>query len=107
MKIRNLTPHTINLLVGDKFVEYPPDGPAPRVSEHHVEIEGDFPFKAVKVEYGDIVDLPDPEEGTILVVSKMCADARPKRRDLWYPAKLLRDDKGVITGCEALACLAY
>ena len=77
MKIRNLTPHTINLLVGDKFVEYPPDGPAPRVSEHHVEIEGDFPFKAVKVEYGDIVDLPDPEEGTILVVSKMVARRWP------------------------------
>ena len=107
MKIRNLTPHAINLLVNGEYVEYPPDGIVPRVSSVELPIEGDYPFEAVKVEYGDVQDLPEPEEGVVLVVSKMCADARPFRRDLWYPARLVRDEKGRIVGCDALACLAF
>ena len=49
MRIRNLTPHVVNLFINGEYVAYPPDGPAPRVSERYAEIEGDFPFKAVKV----------------------------------------------------------
>lgn len=107
MKIRNLTPHAVNLLVNGEYVEYPPDGVVPRVSTVELPIEEEFPFEAVKVVYGDVCDLPDPEENVILIVSKMCADARPARRDLWYPTKLVRDEQGRIVGCDALACLAY
>lgn len=107
MEIKNMTPHGVNLRVNGEYVEYPPCGVVPRVSSVELPIEGDFPFEAVKVEYGDVFDLPDPEEGVILIVSKMCADARPARRDLWYPARLVRDDAGRIVGCDALACLAF
>ena len=103
MEIKNLTPHALNLKINGEYVEYPPDGKVPRLSTVEVPIEGDFPFEAVTVEYGDIRDLPDPEEGIILVVSKMCADARPERRDLWYPTRFVRDETGRIVGCDALA----
>lgn len=107
MEIRNLTPHAVRLLVNGEYVEYPPDGVVPRVATLELPIEGDFPFEAVKVVYGDVQDLPDPEEDVLLIVSKMCADARPHRRDLWYPSRLVRDDAGRIVGCDTLACLAY
>lgn len=107
MEIKNMTPHSVNLRINGEYVEYPPCGVVPRVSAIELPIEGDFPFEAVKVEYGDVQNLPDPEEGVLLIVSKMCADARPHRRDLWYSAKLVRDEAGRIVGCDALACLAF
>lgn len=105
MKIKNCTPHAINLLVNGEYVEYPPCGTVPRVSTVELPIGNDYPFTAVKVEYGDVQDLPDEEEDVILIVSKMCADARPARKDLWYPARLVRDEAGRIVGCDALAHL--
>ena len=105
MEIRNLTPHAINLLVDGEYVEYPSCGTVPRVSSIELPVEGDYPFEAVTVEYGDIQNLPAPEAGVILVVSKMCCDAAPNRRDLWYPARLVRDEQGRIVGCDALARL--
>lgn len=105
MKIKNMTPHSVNLLINGEYVEYPPCGVVPRISTIEVPIEGDYPFEAVTVKYGDIQDLPDPEADVILIVSKMCADSRPHRRDLWYPARLVRDDAGRIIGCDALARL--
>lgn len=107
MLIKNLTPHTVNLLINGEFVEYPPEGVVPRISTQEVPIEGGYPFEAVKVLYGDIQDLPDPEEGVALIVSKMCADARPHRKDLWYPTNLVRDDQGRIVGCRSLGSLAF
>ena len=105
MEIRNLTPHTVNLRIDGQLVEYSPAGPAPRIATSEVAIEGDYPFEAVRVEYGDIQDLPEPEPDVVLIVSKMCCDARPERPDLWYPTRLIRDDAGRIVGCEALAHL--
>ena len=107
MRIINMTPHSINLLQDGAYVEYPPCGTVPRVSTMPSPIDGDYPFEAVKVEYGDVQDLPEPEPDTILIVSKMTADARPLRKDLWYPYSLVRDDQGRIVGCDALACLAF
>ena len=103
MEIRNFTPHVVNLLVNGELVEIPVYGPAPRVSSHELPIEGDFPFESVKVVYGDINGLPPEEEGVVLIVSKMCCDAAPERRDLWYPTRLIRDEEGRIIGCGALA----
>lgn len=105
MEIRNYTPHAINLLIDGEYIEYPSYGKVPRVSTVEKTIDGNWPFEAVKVEYGDVQDLPDPEEGVVLIVSKMCADARPNRKDLWYPTRLVRDEAGRIVGCDALARL--
>lgn len=105
MEIKNLTPHAINLLIDGEYVEYPSSGKAPRVSEHQIALEGNYPFEAVRIEYQEVQDLPEPEDGVVLIVSKMVCDARPSRRDLWYPAKLVRDEAGRIVGCDALARL--
>lgn len=105
MELKNYTPHAINLLVNGEYVEYPPAGPASRVATIEQTIDNDLPFETVKVTYGNVQNLPDPEEGVLLIVSKMCCDACPDRADLWYPSRLVRDEAGRIVGCDALAHL--
>ena len=54
---------------------------------------------------GAVTGLPDYEDGTTLVVSRMVAAAMPGRPDLMCPARLTRDAEGRITGCQALETL--
>ena len=54
-----------------------------------------------------IIDLPEPEEGVIFVVSRKVAEAAAceglKRDDLVFPFIVSRNDHGNITGCKYLA----
>lgn len=36
------------------------------------------------------------------VVSMLVAQQNTNRKDLAYPARLIRDDKGIVIGCEGL-----
>jgi hypothetical protein len=51
--------------------------------------------------YGEVTDLPEPEEGTIYIVSGMVAAAAP-RPDVMSPGTLVRDDQGKPMGCLGL-----
>ena len=99
----NLTPHNVNL----PGLTLPPAGLA-RVSVTMAEVgHGTMPdhigaVPLLRGTYGDVTGLPEPEEGTIYIVSAMVRMALPGRKDLASPARLVRDDKGNITGCEAL-----
>lgn len=57
----------------------------------------------VTIGYGAPIGLPDEEEGTLLVVSKIVADAAPGRSDLVMPDLVVRDDAGRIVACRGLA----
>ena len=97
-EVVNLTPHAINV-VG--YEEIPASGLVARVSmktEPDAVIAG---FPTSYTEYGEVENLPEIE-GVSFVVSKMVRDACPDRADLLYPAELVRDDKGNITGCKSL-----
>lgn len=52
--------------------------------------------------FGEPVNLPEPEEGTSYIVSQLVKNACPEREDLLVPAEVLRDEKGVILGCQSL-----
>jgi hypothetical protein len=49
-----------------------------------------------------VVNLPDPEPGTLLLVARAVAEALTGRQDLAYPHRTVRDDNGVVVGCRAL-----
>lgn len=103
IEIRNLTPHTVTLLINEEFVELKPEGePCPRVSTVETTICSE-PFVGLEVSYETIENLPPQVPGVALIVSKICCDAAPWRRDLWYPTRLVRDEEGNIVGCKALA----
>lgn len=98
MKIMNLTPHAVN--VGG--ITLPPSGSIARVSVTLAQA-GEFSgIPLVRGTYGEVTGLPDQQDGVLLVVSAMVRAALPERKDLASPAMLVRDDKGNITGCEAL-----
>jgi hypothetical protein len=57
------------------------------------------------VRWGEVEGLPEAEPDTLLLVSRIVADAGKAqgRTDLVVPHDIMRDDKGVIIGCKSLA----
>ena len=49
----------------------------------------------------NVVNLPEPEEGRLLIVTSYVREALPARKDLISPAKFIRDTNGVVIGCSA------
>ena len=96
-KIINLTPHDIVITDGPTF---PPSGKVARVSVQQVDagnING-IPVKAQT--FGDIVDLPAPQDDTIFIVSTIVLSAAKEigRTDVVAPdtTNAVRDDEGRI-----------
>jgi hypothetical protein len=106
---RNLTPHSVTLIQGDTRTTYPVDGPPPRVTT--VENTDGFLHDGVNdldVEVvvrslsSTVTDLPDPQPGVILIVSRMTCEAKPQRTDLVYPENIIRTSDNLRTpiGCQ-------
>ena len=93
MKYINLTPHAITLNNGTTFE---PSGKVARVSTRFTAISDDL---LCHVEYGEVENLPAPEEGTMYIVSAM-VKAATKRTDVVAPATghplCVRNEKGQI-----------
>ena len=110
MRIRNLTPHPITILLADgSTVTIPPEGIVPRVRETvrqvgFAEVEGKHvPLYEKKL--GDVEDLPLAEPHTLYVVPLAVA-MEVRSPDLVVPHDFVRDDQGRIVGCRALARIA-
>ena len=104
MNIKNLTPHTINFVSpeGHPVIDIEPAGTVARVSvntEMVGEIDG---IPVTKSVYGEVVDLPEPEDGTIYIVSALVAGRVPEREDVFIPSESVRDENGRIIGCKSL-----
>lgn len=106
MKIVNLTPHSINFVNegGEEILEVKPSGSLARVTSRTVTVEGETycGIPVTKTVYGEVEGLPDPEDGTIFVVSGIVAQRVPDRRDVFIPNESVRDPKGNIIGCRSL-----
>ena len=97
-RFRNLTPHEVN--IGE--LDIPTSGTVARVVVEHREIGNHAGVPLLVGTYGEVSNLPDPEEGVIYVVSAAVRTALPERKDLGSPAHLVRDEEGRIIGCLAL-----
>ena len=108
--IVNMTPHTVNFVDGDKNLSIEPCGIVPRCSTSEQQVStinfgGRIEIPIVKSVFGDVKDLPEKKDDTILVVSRAVVAACPDRDDLVFPNGLVRDDDGNIIGCTSLAVL--
>lgn len=94
MKFINLTPHAIKLNDG---TEIAPSGTIARVNSEYTEFNGNGVCQVV---FGDVQNLPAPQEGVLYIVSGMVAAAAKDRSDLVAPAtghpKCVRNEKGQI-----------
>ena len=91
----NLTPHAIVLNDGTTFQ---PSGTIARVSVSFSEFNSDGICEQV---FGEVQDLPQPEEGRTLIVSALVLSAlKGTRTDVVAPAtghsQVVRNDKGQI-----------
>lgn len=102
--IINLTPHSI-VIVDDAnniIRTINPSGTIARVSAKTVR-SGEFDgIPLTRTEFGEVVDLPEPTEDTVYVVSSLVASRVPERADVLIPNESVRDEKGRIVGCRSL-----
>jgi len=119
VRIINLTPHGLNIADknGDVII-VPVSGQVARVTQSDscdytlpVETEDGENGGVIPVytsNYGQVVGLTDPKEGTIYVVSRLVRDRLPKDRldgyrwDVYSPGPLIRDADGKPIGCKGL-----
>lgn len=108
-EIVNLTPHDVNIVAegGAVIATFPSAGNA-RASQKEAPITTLLNgVELVRMEFGATVDLPEPREGVLLVVSTITVSAaRAEGRtvdDLVIPASPVRDGDGQIIGCRKLA----
>jgi hypothetical protein len=108
VKLRNLTPHPVDIHRGPARLTLPPEvGPVPRIVETSrqrgtVDVDG-FSIPLLQVTASDVAGLPAPEEGTLHVVARVVAEAAPERDDLVVPYEPVRDAQGSVIGCRSLA----
>lgn len=100
MKIVNLTPHAINVVNGENIETFEPTGTVARCTVTSIEsgnVNGIPTFREVT---GVVVDLPEPQVGTLFIVSRIVFEAAKDRTDLISPitSRAVRDDNGNIIG---------
>ncbi len=111
LKIINLTPHDVNIVGDDGEVilsikpePTPARAKASTIKVGAIEVEGKtIPLTTTRM--GEVEGLPPEEEDTILIVSRIVAEACPNRHDLLIPNESVRDEKGRIVGVKSLAVL--
>lgn len=111
--IRNLTPHTVNVCdeEGNVLTSFESEGVIARAQQTDVPVGNiavnGHELPLVRTEFGAPVDLPDPEEGTYLVVSIITANAAKANGrssdDLLITSNPVRDNDGRIIGCRYFA----
>ena len=103
MQITNLTPHALNIvLLSGEIQTIAPSGNIARCSTTAVVVGECNGIPLSTVSYGNVVGLPEPEAGTLYVVSALVRSAVPGREDVASPGDLVRDPAGAVIGCKGL-----
>lgn len=101
----SLLPHAVTILTSDGQMVIEPSGSVARCSqteEFIMELDG---VRVTRQVLGEVTGLPPREEGVVFLVSRLVASAVPDRDDLMFPGPLVRDERGVVTGCQGLSVL--
>lgn len=102
----SLLPHTISVVCDDGTVRViAPSGAVARCSVTDEIVDTIDSMYITRQTFGEVVGLPEPEEGVAFIVSRMVAAAVPERHDLYIPGPLIRDAEGVVVGCSGLSIL--
>lgn len=109
MKLLNLTPHVINIfdLDGTKeILTLEPSGKIARFNDNekfirNEEINGSSVPVFIHGQ-SDVLDMPNPEENIIYVVSTPIRIFLKGRDDIASPGELVRNDLGQPIGCRGL-----
>ncbi len=103
----NLTPHVINIVSeqGERLLDVPVSGTIARCSQSNVVVGEVADIPITRQTFGEVENLPEPQEGVFYIVSRLVASALPERDDLLIPGPLVRDAEGRPCGCQGLSRL--
>lgn len=104
----NLTPHTINVQIGNEIISFPPSGTVARVLTNETVISdyfvGNHPgIPVVSRTFGNVEGIPD--NNSPILVSAMVLDAVKSRPNTFAPdtgKTAIRDEKGFIVAVTRL-----
>jgi len=107
--IKNLTPHPLTIVGEGGTLQVPTSGQIARLAVTRtaldpVLIDG-VTLPVSRPSLGEITGLPPAEEGVILIVSALVAEAA-NRADIFSPGELLRSQEGAVIGAKGL-CSYY
>ena len=101
----NLTPHDCTVYLEDTIRHIPPSGNVVRLNSHCKPCGVCDGIPVAICAEGDPIGLPEPEDGTIYIVSSMIAK-KVKRLDVLCPDTsdkgVIRDGNGYILGVRGL-----
>ena len=103
-KLINLTPHAITFVdaLGETIRTVEPSGDVARVSTRTETIGSVDGIPVTQTVFGEVENLPNPQDGVIYIVSSLVAQRCAAREDVFIPNEPVRDDKGRIIGCKSL-----
>lgn len=100
----NLTPHTLNIVAADgSIIDIQPSGNIARVAAISSIVAAVNGINVSRQIFGNIMDLPDAQDGVIYIVSRMVKDRVPDRDDVMVPGAPFRDADGKIIGAWGLS----
>lgn len=109
-KFVNLTPHEVNVYAEnteEPLFSVPPEGTFLRAVEVRNKIGNIDGVPLNQVSFGEVRDLPEPQEDTYFIVSQITAQAIKQlyayRGDFVITDNAVRDGNGKIIGCRAFA----
>lgn len=104
MKLVNLTPHNIVMILNGEVKETLVSKGLARCSMISNEIGQINDYTLSENTYGEVVGLPQPQEGVIYIVSSIVANAlKGVRNDIVVVDKTVRNENGQIIGCTGFA----
>jgi hypothetical protein len=98
----NLTPHNITVIGDKESLIIPPAGKVARVISQSIQTGTVDNVPIFATTFGDIQDLPEPQDNDFFIVSAMVRSALPDRKDILSPGDLVRDHNGNVIGCRGL-----
>jgi hypothetical protein len=108
VKIVNLTPHDVHVLVDEGVVRIiGRSGKVARVKQTTRpagKLDGTIPL--TETESGAIEGLPRPRPGVVYLVSQVLAQAARSRTDLVFPGEAVRDAEGRVVATKGLTRFA-
>lgn len=104
MKFINLTPHDVVIVSKDgKTKTIKASGDIARVDTNEKLIDNIGGVDIYRTTYGSVNGLPSKKEGVGYIVSGVVRAALPKRKDLFSPTQLIRNNSGQVIGARGLS----
>ena len=104
--IINCTPHEINVVKEDgSILTIEASGIVPRCTQAEANVASVNGIAVTKQVFGEVINRPEAQPETFLVVSRLVASAAKGRKDLLVPGPMIRGEDGRPCGCRGLSVI--